>query len=84
MDNNGQTSLMWAIRRSHIGSVKLLLNRGAKVTGGKVVNIRPREIDYSEDFREKLGANNELTLLAFAQQFQEMEIIELLYRNGAT
>ncbi|PON26351.1 hypothetical protein TGAM01_v204827 [Trichoderma gamsii] len=84
-DKEGQTPLMWAIRRRNIGSVRLLLSRGAKITAGKVANIRSGWIGVgvSEELSKKIRANSELTLLEFAQQFKETEIIELLSRNGA-
>ncbi|KAL6901688.1 hypothetical protein GGI43DRAFT_364600 [Trichoderma evansii] len=84
MDKDGQTPLMWAIRKRNPGLVKLLLGRGAKVTTEKVANIRPRLYEFPQQLQEKIRANSELTLLEFAQQFEETEVIELLSRNGAT
>lgn len=78
MDKDGQTPLMWAIRKRNPGLVRLLLSRGAKVTTGKVANVRPRQFEFPQQLREKIMANSELTLLGFAQQFEEVEIIELL------
>lgn len=83
-DKAGQTPLMWAIRKRNQALVRLLLSRGAKVTKEKIANIQPRLFEFPEQIREKIMAKRELTLLEFAQQFEETEIIELISRNGAT
>ncbi|KAL7900825.1 hypothetical protein HDV64DRAFT_245191 [Trichoderma sp. TUCIM 5745] len=83
MDKNGQTPLMWAIRKRNLGLVRLLLNRGAKVTTEKVANIRPTLFEFSLEVTKRILPNRELTLLEFARQFEDSQIIELLSRGGA-
>lgn len=89
MNEEGQTPLMWAIRKGNSSLARLLLNRGAKIME-KVANIPLGGIEWFEwigftkEVKENIRANSELTLLEFAQQFKETEIIELLSRNGAT
>ncbi|KAH8130302.1 hypothetical protein LI328DRAFT_162313 [Trichoderma asperelloides] len=87
-DKSGKTLLIWAVISGHKDLVIRLLEKGSDIEARDKAGQTPlmwaiRKRNQAL-IREKIMAKRELTLLEFAQQFEETEIIELISRNGAT